>query len=138
VTEGADEIGNRVLKHLEDAWNSADGDAFGAQFAEDAQFVDIRGVHHSGRTPVAKGHQAIVDSVYKGSVNKYEAVVTKQLADNVLYVLGRAALNVPAGPLAGDHQARFSVVLSRRDGGDWQIAAFHNTLVAPQEGERPA
>ena len=133
MTEGATEVGDRVLKQLEDAWNRGDGKAFGAPFAEDAEFVNIRGEHHSGRTPIAKGHQAIFDSIYKGSVNRYEAVLTKQIADDVVYVLAHSTLNSPTGPLAGEHEAYFSVVLSRR-GGNWQIEAFHNTLVAPPQG----
>jgi uncharacterized protein (TIGR02246 family) len=130
MTEDAAGVGDRVLKQLETAWNDASGEAFAAPFAEDAEFVDIRGDHHTGRASIARGHQAIFDSIYKGSVNSYEAVVAKQLADQVLYVLGRATLNAPAGPLAGQHESHFSVVLAREGGGDWQIAAFHNTLVA--------
>jgi uncharacterized protein (TIGR02246 family) len=127
MTEAAAEA---VLKQLEDAWNGASGAAFAAPFAEDAEFVDIRGAHHTGRAAIAGGHQAIFDSVYKGSVNRYEAVVTKEFSDDVLYVLGRATLNAPTGPLAGEHEARFSLVMTRPGGGDWQIAVFHNTLVA--------
>lgn len=134
MTEAAAEVGDRVLKQLEDAWNSANGDAFGAPFAEDADFVTIRGEHYTGRVAIEKGHQAIFDSIYKGSVARFETVVAKQLADEVVYVLGRSVLTAPAGPLAGEHTAHFSLVLSHRDGSDWQIAAFHNTLVAPPAG----
>jgi uncharacterized protein (TIGR02246 family) len=84
MTEAAAEVGDRVLKQLEDAWNSANGDAFGAPFAEDADFVTIRGEHYTGRVAIAKGHQAIFDSIYKGSVARFETVVAKQLADGVL------------------------------------------------------
>ena len=134
MTEGAAEGGNRVLKQLEDAWNDANGEAFGAAFAEDAEFVNIRGEHHTGRTAIARGHQAIFDSIYRGSVNRYEALVVKQPAENVLYVLGHATLHAPSGPMAGDHESHFSVVLSRRAGSDWQVEAFHNTLIAPPPG----
>ena len=94
-------MGQRLLKQLEDAWNSGDGEAFAAPFTEDAEFVNIRGEHASGRTAIATGHQAIFDTIYKDSVNKYEAIVTKRLADDVLYVLGRATLKAPTGPMAG-------------------------------------
>lgn len=134
MTEAAAEVGNRVLKQLEDAWNDANGEAFGAPFAEDAEFVNIRGEHHTGRTSIARGHQAIFDSIYKGSVNRYEALVVKQLAENVLYVLGHATLHAPIGPMAGDHESHFSVVMSRREDSDWQVDAFHNTLIAPPAG----
>ena len=133
MTEPAAEVGDRVLKQLEDAWNQGDGNAFGAPFAENAEFVNIRGEHHSGRTAIAMGHQAIFDSIYKDSVNRYEAVLAKQIADDVIYVLAHSTLNSPTGPLAGEHEAYFSVVLSRQGSSDWQIEAFHNTLVAPQQ-----
>jgi uncharacterized protein (TIGR02246 family) len=130
MTEVAAEVADRALKQLEDGWNNADGEAFGAPFAEDAEFVTIRGEHHSGRIPIARGHQAIFDSIYRGSVVSFEALATKQLSEDVVYVLAHSGLKVPGGPLAGEHEARFSMVLSR-GGDDWQIAAFHNTPVAP-------
>ena len=134
MSDGTAEVSDRVLKQLEDAWNAADGQAFGAPFAEDAEFVNIRGDHHTGRTSISMGHQAIFDSIYKDSVLRYETVVSKQLSDDILYVLGHSTLKAPTGPLAGEHESHFSVVLSRRGPGDWQIAAFHNTLVLPPEG----
>ena len=134
MSEGAAEVGDRILKQLADAWNAADGQAFGAPFAEDAEFVNIRGEHHTGRRSISMGHQAIFDSIYKDSVLKYEAVVAKQLSDDILYVLGHSTLKAPTGPLAGEHESHLSVVLSRQGGSDWQIAAFHNTLVAPPVG----
>jgi uncharacterized protein (TIGR02246 family) len=137
MTESPDEVGQRVLKELEDAWNAGDGQRFAEPFTEDAEFVNIRGEHASGRTAIAMGHQAIFDSIYKDSVNKYEAILTKQLADDVLYVLGRATLNAPTGPMAGEHRSHFSVILVRADEGDWQVALFHNTLMAPPAGPRP-
>ena len=137
MTEEPIEIGKRILGRLEEAWNKADGEAFGRAFAEDADFVDIRGVHHAGRMPIAMGHQAIFDSIYKGSVNRYEAVRARALADNAIYLLARSTLAAPTGPLTGENTAYFSMVLSRV-GEEWKVVAFHNTLVAPPEVHRPA
>ena len=134
MTESAAEAAERILRQLEDAWNKGDGQAYAAPFAGDAEFVNIRGEHHSGRGAIAHGHQGIFDTIYRDSVNRYDTVVSKQLADDALYVLAHATLNSPSGPLAGEHEARISMVLSRQDGGGWQIAAFHNTLVAPPLG----
>jgi uncharacterized protein (TIGR02246 family) len=137
MSESAAEAAERILRQLEDAWNEADGQAYAVPFADDAEFVNIRGEHHSGRVAIARGHQAIFDTVYKGSVNRYDTVLSKRLGDDALYVLAHATLSSPSGPLAGEHDARFSMVLTRQNGGDWQIAALHNTLVAPPPGPRP-
>ena len=57
-----------AFDQLAAAWNHADGDAFGALFAEETDFVNIRGEHHrGGRTMVSQAHQAIFDTIYAGS-----------------------------------------------------------------------
>ena len=127
---GAHEVAQEVAARLERAWNGADAAAFGAAFAEDADFVDIRGDHHRGRGAIVGGHRAILGSIYAGSAIRYAVTGARPLADDVLLVHTTGDLTVPAGPMAGAHRARQSYVLVRRGGG-WEIAAFHNTLVAP-------
>ena len=57
-----------------------DGAAFGAPFAEDAAFVDIRGEHHRGRQAITQGHQTIFATVYRGSAVRYELIDARPLA----------------------------------------------------------
>ena len=117
-----------VIKRLEDAWNAADGAAFGAEFAADAEFVDIRGELHSGDA-IASGHQRIFETVYAGSTVRYAVIAARELDDHVILAHVKATLNAPTGPLAGESEAIATVVLVG-DGDDRRIAAFHNTLVA--------
>ena len=117
-----------VLGELEQAWNAADGVAFGRPFAEDADFVNIRGEHHRTRDAIAKGHQAIFNSIYKGSVVRFQLAGVRALAPGVLLAHVRSTLKAPTGPLAGEHGSLFSLVLVQ-DQGNWRIAAFHNTLI---------
>ena len=44
-----------VIDQLELAWNSADGEAYGAPYAEDAEFVTVQGMRISGRHAIAAG-----------------------------------------------------------------------------------
>jgi uncharacterized protein (TIGR02246 family) len=117
-----------VIKRLEDAWNAADGAAFGAPFAPDADFVAIRGDLHSG-PEIAAGHQHIFDTIYAGSTVRYTVLQARELDDRVILAHVRGTLNAPTGPLAGETVALASVVLVS-DGDDHRIAAFHNTVVA--------
>jgi uncharacterized protein (TIGR02246 family) len=128
VTNNESSIAGGVLSRLESAWNAADGEAFGKPFAEDADFVDIRGEHHRGRGAIAGGHQALFDSVYKGSRIRYAVMQARSLVGGLLLVHGSATLNVPSGPLAGESRSTVSLVLLPA-GNDKQIASFHNTLV---------
>jgi uncharacterized protein (TIGR02246 family) len=122
-------IVQELLHRLERAWNSADGDAFGAPFATDAEFVAIRGDLHSGRAAIGAGHQQILDTIYAGSTLAYEVLRARPLDDRVILAHARGTLEAPSGPLAGRHASTATVVLVKRD-RDYEIAAFHNTLVA--------
>jgi uncharacterized protein (TIGR02246 family) len=131
MAEGADSVATELIGRLEQAWNEADGRAFGEPFTADADFVDIRGEHHRGREAIAAGHQAIFDSIYKGSSTDYELTRARELSDDVILAHATGLLRAPSGPLAGEHSAVQTLVLVR-GGEGWKIAAFHNTLVAPQ------
>jgi uncharacterized protein (TIGR02246 family) len=115
-----------VVRRLEAAWNAMDGAAFAADFGEDADFVNVRGEHVRGRAAIAAGHVAILATIYAGSTNTYTLEAARLLRPDVALAHVGAQLEVPGGPLAGRHAARFSLVLTREPGG-WQIAAFHNT-----------
>ena len=121
-------IAATILQQLERAWNDADGAAFGASFADESDFVDIRGGHHRGKAEIAHGHQAIFDSIYAGSTVRLRLNVARPVAGGILAV-ATSTLDAPSGPLQGIHTARFTMVIVEQ-GDDWAITAFHNTLVA--------
>jgi uncharacterized protein (TIGR02246 family) len=131
MAEGAESVVAELIGRLERAWNEADGWAFGEPFAPDADFVTIRGEHLYGREAIAAGHQAIFDSIYKGSSTDFELTGARELSDEVILAHATAVLRAPSGPLAGEHSAVQSLVLVR-GGAGWEIAAFHNTLMGPQ------
>ena len=118
---------SNIVKELEDAWNAADGARFGKPFTDDADFVTIRAEHLRTRDVIGKGHQRIFDTIYKGSVVRYELAGVRAVAAGVLVAHVKTALKAPTGPLAGEHASLFTLVLVQAQAG-WQIAAFHNTL----------
>jgi uncharacterized protein (TIGR02246 family) len=117
---------DRVAKSLTDAWNAGDAVAFARCFTTDADFVNIFALHVVGREAVAKQHQFIFDSIYRGSRNAFSIVGARALADAVVLAHIAADLRVPDGPLAGEIKTLASAVLVRDDAG-WLIASFHNT-----------
>ena len=121
----------RIVLQLETAWNAGDGDGFAAPFAADADFVNIRAEHNRGRPAIAAGHTAIFRGIYAGSTNQLTIEAARLLRPDVVLARVLATLDCPHGPLAGRHRARFSMVLTREQGG-WEIASFHNTLEAAQ------
>jgi uncharacterized protein (TIGR02246 family) len=118
-----------IVRQLEAAWNALDGSAFAAPFAAEADFVNIRGEHFRGQAVIAAGHAALFQTIYAGSKNHCTVEGARLLRPEVALVHVRSRLEVPQGPLAGRHGARFSLVLTK-EGGGWEIAALHNTLEA--------
>ena len=115
---------------LERAWNAADGPGYGAPFADEADFVNVRGEHHRGGPDyIGAAHQGIFDSIYAGSTVSYEVDVARTLSPGVVLAVASATLDAPSGPLQGVNRARITVVMTELD-GRWVISAFHNTLVA--------
>lgn len=119
-----------IVATLETAWNNADGLAFAAPFASDADFVNVRAELHKGRAAIAEGHTFILRTIYAGSKNQYTIESVRMLHDAIALVHVRAVLDVPGGPLAGHQLALFSMVMRRSTSG-WEIASFHNTMQPP-------
>jgi uncharacterized protein (TIGR02246 family) len=117
-----------IVAELEKAWNAGDGSAFARPFAEDADFVNIRAEHLRTREVIAKGHQGIFDTIYKGSTVRYHVSTVRAISPTVLVAHVKSTLKAPTGPLAGEHHSVFTLVLEQ-DQDNWRIAAFHNTLV---------
>lgn len=131
-TDRAAAVAREALGRLEAAWNSADGEAFGAVYAEDASFVTVRGLHLTGASAIAAGHARIFATIYAGSVNRMDLVRAEEIADGVVLAVSVHTLDCPSGPLAGVHRAMSTSVLTRTGptARSWQIVAGHNTLVA--------
>jgi uncharacterized protein (TIGR02246 family) len=129
ITPDATTVASALLEQLEVAWNAGDGQAFGRAYAAGASFVTVRGEHVVGRGAIAGGHQGIFDSIYRGSTNRMRLVSAETLADGVVLAVSAHTLDVPEGPLAGQHRATCTSVLTRTDEGAWLFTSSQNTLV---------
>ena len=129
MNDQAAKIAGELIKQLENAWNGADGQAFGTPYTEDAVFVTIRGDYLQSRAVITEGHQSIFNTIYKDSRITCVLLHARTLTDNVILAHARNDLSAPSGPLAGEHSTIATLVLVNKD-RKWQIAGFHNTLVA--------
>ncbi len=117
-----------LTQRLQDAWNAADGAAFGAAFTVHADFVTIRGELHSGPA-IAAGHQQIFDTVYRGSRIAGTVEGVRTIGPGV--ALARVAYHLRIPRDGAEHKARARATLVLTNGGaGWRIAAFHNTPIA--------
>ena len=75
-----------IVAGLETAWNNGDGAAFAGYFAENADFVNVYGMHSQGREAIAQAHDRIFRTVYAGSIMASTARSVRLLADDVVLV----------------------------------------------------
>ena len=122
-------IANKIVQHLELAWNAGDGGLFSEVFTDDAEFVSVRGDYEHSRAAIAGMHQGVLETIYKESVITIKLAQAKFLTPDVILAHCRAVLSIPAGFLAGDHIGVESMVLVSQ-GGEWKVASLHNTLQA--------
>jgi len=131
-----------IVRRCEAAWNAADGVAWAAPFAEDADFVDVLGNPHQGRAAIEAGHRHIFATIYKGSRAEYRVERVRFMRPDVAVAFVHARLwsrlavavddprrEAHIGTTMSESQAR-SILMLARAGDRWQIVAFQNTRVA--------
>ena len=123
-------IAAAIVRQLEDAWNAGDGHAYGAPFAEDADYITVLGHLIHSRRAIASAHQGIFKSLYKDSTVRQTVTQARALTGDVIVAHVDIVLSVPAGHIAGDHNAIQTLVIANRDGA-WRVAHFQNTLIVP-------
>ena len=110
-----------------DGWNSGDGNAFAAAFAEDADFVAFDGTQFKGRQQIASFHQQLFDLYLKGTrlVGKVRSV--RFLTPNVAVMHAVGGTVMPGqSDLEPERISIQTLVATKRD-GEWHLAAFHNS-----------
>lgn len=122
---GDKELINLVFKNLSDAWEQADGNAWGSYFTEDADFTVWFGLHLKGRKEIAEGHQWVFDTVYPDTRYVFEINDLKYLNPDIAVVHLNASVIEPGGELP-DEPHSLPVAVLRKIDGEWEIVMFHN------------
>lgn len=130
-TELSDEAMIRQnVEQMAKGWNAGNGAEFAKPFAENADYVIINGMHISGRTAIAEGHQAIFNAIYKGSRNTPNIEKIRFVRSDVAVVHVEWNLTFFAGGKELKGHAR-STLLMTRENGKWEIISFQNTPIQP-------
>ena len=115
-----------LVRWLEMSWNSSASAGFATSFAEDADFINILGMHHTGRSSIEAGHRQIFDTIYKGSRVGYTLEKVRFVRPDVAIAFVRARLELLDGKIL---ETRPTLTLART-GNRWQIVVLQNTLIA--------
>jgi uncharacterized protein (TIGR02246 family) len=127
-----------LYQALLDAWNRHDARAYAALFADDGHVVGFDGSEMNGREEIEHSLNGIFADHETG---RYVAKVRSErsVSDGVVMVAAVAGL-VPAGRSDLNPELNaIQTLVTREDGGRWQIVLFQNTPAQfhgrPEEAE---
>ncbi len=129
VDPSANKPARQVLDRLDTAWNATDGQRFAAEFAQDADVININGSHFSGRADIARQMQFLFDGRFKGSRHGERVIeLTRELGPGLMLVVSSAKILMPPGAPAAELRSRQSFLLEK-SGDRWLIRHWHNTPI---------
>ncbi|KAA2254068.1 SgcJ/EcaC family oxidoreductase [Solihabitans fulvus] len=121
------ELAVRTLSdRLGDAWASADADAYGALFTEDADYVNAIGTHYTGRAAIVESHRALWRKIFRGTRLEGRITQVRLLAEDVAIAHGVGTVLRGRQRMTRRNAKVQSMIAVRRD-GQWRFAVFHNT-----------
>jgi uncharacterized protein (TIGR02246 family) len=114
-----------VFDGLSDAWEQADGNAWGNYFTDAADFTVWFGLHLKGRKEISEGHQWVFDTLYPNT--RYEFTITDLyfLKPDIAIAHLNASIIKPGDALPEEPHT-LPVAVLQKIGNTWKIVMFHN------------
>jgi uncharacterized protein (TIGR02246 family) len=111
-------------------WNAASGAALAEAFAVDADFINVMGLRARGRDVIARGHDEILSTVFRGTHLTAAVESVRFLRPDVGTVGATLTMSQADGqphPLLPKGGSKASFVATKEH-GTWLIAAFCNLI----------
>jgi uncharacterized protein (TIGR02246 family) len=124
----------KVFADYEAAWNTHDMKAIAKLFREDAECINIVGMHWRGRDAIEKAHAAFHETHFKNHQFKTDTVELRSLDGGhaiAVVTTTNDAFLAPDGRTFSKAQNRQTYVLIK-DADGWKVAHFHNVRVDPE------
>jgi uncharacterized protein (TIGR02246 family) len=123
----------KVIIEMTDGFNSHDGKAAARMYTPDARLVTVRGDMMNGQAAIEKGLSGIFTTRARNATQRTLDVAVRFIRPDVALANVTNELSglvAPDGRSLPAHQ-ELSLRVFVKDAGIWQVAAFHNTMVAP-------
>jgi uncharacterized protein (TIGR02246 family) len=126
-----DQAVRKVVAGLEETWNAHDMKALARLFREDAEWVNVVGMHWHGRGEIMAAHAAFHETIFKNHQLHMDAVETRSLGGDVAVAVVTETVDsftTPDGQVRPKARDRLTCVLVKGPEG-WKIAHGHNVVV---------
>lgn len=121
----------KVLADYDVAWNTHNMKMLNDFFHEDAEFINVVGMHWRGRAAIVAAHEAFHATMFKDVGIKTDAISLRPLDGNVAIAVvtySMDASTTPNGQVIPKHQNKLSYVFTKR-AGEWKIAHGQNVKI---------
>ena len=109
-------------------WNAASGSHIASAFTEDADFTAITGLHARGRDLIARGHDEILSTIYRGTSLAGEVEDIYFLKTDVALVNAKFFLRKQGDSFFPGVAHTSCGITAVKNDGKWYIAAFRNMV----------
>jgi|SRR5579862_1916913 len=124
-----------IVIAVPEALDHKDMKAYAELFADDADWINVVGMHWTGKAAVVKAHAVYLKTVFRdGGMSTGDMsirAVTPDVAIVVVTEINNGGGILPDGSKAPPGSGRLTYVLVKRD-GNWKITHGHNTSIDPK------
>lgn len=126
---------DKLVSNLTAAWNRRDVAAFGAAFAEDAEFTNVFGMMQAGRAEIEASHAPLFKTIFKDT--ELTAIETKvrMIRPDIAAVDVRWTMSGARDPMGNPWPEREGILnwIVTLHGDRWLIDVSHNMDLPPAE-----
>jgi len=118
----------RIADSLADAWNRHDAAAFAGNFAEDADFTNVFGMHARGRSAIEGFHRPVFETIFKQSRLTIDETRARFIRPDIAAADLHWTMEGARNPLGAEWPRRRELInmLVTREAGLWSITVMHN------------
>jgi uncharacterized protein (TIGR02246 family) len=117
-----------LLAQMRTAWEQADGQAYGANFTDDAHYVNAPGQRVVGAAAIGATHQHVFDTFFRNTHlgSQYDNEI-QPIAPGVVLIHSSGSVLFPGETESKVAPNGLMTMLVVKRAGTWKIASFTNT-----------
>jgi uncharacterized protein (TIGR02246 family) len=128
--ESEEEIRKTVMDY-EKAWNTHDMELLATLIREDAEFINVVGMHWRGRDAIVKAHAIFHEIMFKDNRFKTDSIETRPLGSDhaiAIWTATQDSYTTPSGKSVPKGQFKLSLILAK-EGDGWKVVHGHNVRI---------
>ncbi len=126
--DGSEDTIRGLIDTFVAGWNSADGTKLASAFASNADFTAITGLRARGRDNIARGHDEIFSTIYRGTKLAATVESIDFLRPDVAVLDTKFVLRKDDGSTAFGIPYTSAGIIATQNDGIWSIAVFRNMV----------